>query len=153
MSRILMIMERMIVLVAEGLLIFLIVSFLFIIIILFIVFRKSIVKTYKERKRLKLRDKEQLKDGIQKSEYIKLGGILQYIQTRGRKTNNPVLLFLHGGPGGPISYVSCLWQEELEKNYTIVHWDQRGCGRTYYKNKKEKPTIVLNPVFRNKFSN
>ena len=73
-------------------------------------------------------------NGIQESEYIQIGGTKQYILTRGEDTNNPIILFLHGGPGAQMSSYSYYWQTELEEKYTIVQWDQRGCGRTYFKN-------------------
>jgi pimeloyl-ACP methyl ester carboxylesterase len=72
--------------------------------------------------------------GIQESTYVELGGIKQYIQIRGEDINNPVIIFLHGGPGSPMAYVSYHYQTELESEYTIVNWDQRGSGRTYYAN-------------------
>lgn len=72
--------------------------------------------------------------GISESTYVKLGGISQFINIRGQNANNPVILFLHGGPGGAVSFIGYYWQGLLEKDYTIVHWDQRGCGRTYYEN-------------------
>lgn len=82
--------------------------------------------------------------GIQKSEYITIGGIEQYIQIRGQDTSNPVILMLHGGPGSNMAYYSYGWQADLEKEYTIVQWDQRGCGNTYYRNRNaEKPTLDL----------
>ncbi|MDC7226021.1 MAG: alpha/beta hydrolase [Spirochaetales bacterium] len=72
--------------------------------------------------------------GIQEDLYIELGGIEQYLQIRGEDINNPVILFLHGGPGFPLSYLSYYYQPYLESDYTFVCWDQRGSGRTYYKN-------------------
>ena len=82
--------------------------------------------------------------GVQKSEYITIGGIEQYIQIRGQDISNPVILMLHGGPGSNMAYYSYGWQADLEKAYTIVQWDQRGCGNTYYRNKHaEKPTLDL----------
>ncbi len=96
------------------------------------------------RKKMSLKSKINSKNGIQQSEYIPLGNIQQFIRTRGWNKDNPVILFLHGGPALPMSEMACFWQLELEKEYTIVHWDQRGCGKTYFKNKKaEKPTIEL----------
>lgn len=70
--------------------------------------------------------------GIEECRYVTLGGIRQYIQIRGQDTSNPIILFLHGGPGNPTSCLSYHYQEDLEKDYTLVNWDQRGCGRTFY---------------------
>lgn len=82
--------------------------------------------------------------GIQKTEYITIGAIEQYIQIRGQDISNPLIIVLHGGPGNNMAYYSYLWQADLEKDYTIVHWDQRGCGNTYYRNKKaERPCVDL----------
>ncbi len=62
---------------------------------------------------------------------VKIGGIDQYIMIRGRDRNNPILLFLHGGPGyAQISYAR-KYQEELEESYVVVNWDQRGSGMSY----------------------
>ncbi len=72
--------------------------------------------------------------GIQEGTYIKIGGIEQYLQIRGEDKNNPVILWLHGGPGFPLTYLNYYYQTDLEKDYTIVCWEQRGCGRTYYRN-------------------
>lgn len=62
---------------------------------------------------------------------VKIGGIDQYIMVRGRDVNNPVLLFLHGGPGyAQISYAR-KYQRELEDSFIVVNWDQRGSGMSY----------------------
>ncbi|MGY3779191.1 alpha/beta fold hydrolase [Isobaculum melis] len=82
--------------------------------------------------------------GIQKSEYVVIGGIKQYIQIRGKDISNPVIIMLHGGPGNNLSSYSYKWQKDIEQDYTIVQWDQRGSGNTYYCNKKaEKPNLKL----------
>ena len=67
---------------------------------------------------------------IRESGYIKIGGIDQWVQIRGDSIANPVLLFLHGGPGGSAMVLGTGWRE-WEKDFTIVHWDQRGAGRTF----------------------
>ena len=76
-------------------------------------------------------------NGIEESLYLEIGGVKQYIQIRGENKNNPFILVLHGGPGSPISYYSYYCQTDLEDDFTIVQWDQRGCGRTYYANKEQ----------------
>ena len=73
--------------------------------------------------------------GIQENKYITINGIEQYLQIRGEDRNNPIILWLHGGPGFPLTYLTYYYQTALEKDYTIVCWEQRGCGRTFYRNK------------------
>ncbi len=64
-------------------------------------------------------------------EKVEIGGIDQYIMIRGRNINNPILLFLHGGPGySQISYAR-KYQEELEDGFIVVNWDQRGSGKSF----------------------
>lgn len=57
----------------------------------------------------------------------------QMLMINGADVKNPLLLFLHGGPGTPqIGYVRH-YQKELEQRFTVVHWDQRGSGLSYSK--------------------
>jgi pimeloyl-ACP methyl ester carboxylesterase len=68
-------------------------------------------------------------NGIDEGMYVKIGGIEQWVQIRGQDRNNPVLLCLHGGPGGtwiPLTERFIPW----EKQFTVVQWDQRGAGKT-----------------------
>ena len=82
--------------------------------------------------------------GVQKAGFVKIGGIEQYVQVRGQNASNPVVVVLHGGPGSPMASWSYVWQGELERTYTIVHWDQRGCGNTYYRDPNAaRPTLEL----------
>lgn len=70
--------------------------------------------------------------GINESIWVNLGGITQAVQIRGQDNSNPVVIFLHGGPGMPVSILSYAFQPPLEDAYTFIQWDQRGSGRTYY---------------------
>ena len=65
-------------------------------------------------------------------EKVPLGGLEQWILIRGRDRGNPVVLFLHGGPGMPAMYLAHRFQRPLENDFTMVHWDQRGAGKSYH---------------------
>lgn len=70
-------------------------------------------------------------NGIASLETVTLGGKQQWVLIRGQDTSNPVLVFLHGGPGSPaISYGRFAFKP-LERHFTVVTWDQLGCGKSY----------------------
>ncbi|WP_165787051.1 alpha/beta fold hydrolase [Pseudohalioglobus lutimaris] len=59
-----------------------------------------------------------------------IGGIHQGIVIRGNKVGNPVLLYVHGGPGRPVYpalHNDAQWQK-IESLFTVAYWDQRGTG-------------------------
>lgn len=64
-----------------------------------------------------------------------IGGLEQWIMIKeDHSKTKPVLLFLHGGPGSAqISYIDS-FHEELDQDFIVVHWDQRGAGLSYQKN-------------------
>jgi pimeloyl-ACP methyl ester carboxylesterase len=68
--------------------------------------------------------------------YVPIGGIDQWIQFADGAPDRPVLLYLHGGPGGTSVPVSAAWKA-WEAHFTVVHWDQRGAGRTFARNGEE----------------
>ncbi len=64
-------------------------------------------------------------------EPVKLGGHDQWIMVRGQSTENPVLLYLSGGPGqSDLPFVRILFAN-LEPDFVVVGWDQRGTGKSY----------------------
>jgi pimeloyl-ACP methyl ester carboxylesterase len=67
-------------------------------------------------------------DAIAALERIPLGGQEQTVLIRGRDRTNPVLLYVHGGPGFAQLPVAPLYGEALERHFVVVHWDQRGAG-------------------------
>lgn len=77
--------------------------------------------------------------GVNESIYVDIGGQEQYMLIRGKDVSNPVILYLHGGPAGPDSAISDTFTNPLIDDYTVVCWDQRGCGRTYYRNMDSDP--------------
>ena len=58
---------------------------------------------------------------------------------RGEDISNPVVVWLHGGPSGSDAFANYAFQKYLADDYTVVNWDQRGCGRTYFRNSSIDP--------------
>lgn len=82
--------------------------------------------------------------GIEETRAVRIGGIDQWISVRGTDRRNPVLLFLHGGPGFVAMPTSWYFQRGWEEYFTVVQWDQRGAGKTYAANDPAKiaPTMT-----------
>lgn len=67
-------------------------------------------------------------------EYVQIGGIDQWVVIEGADCSNPVLLFVHGGPGNPLSPFLDQLYGNWNDSYTLATWDQRLSGRTYGRN-------------------
>ena len=61
---------------------------------------------------------------------VTLGGLPQKIHVKGDETK-PVLLFLHGGPGVCNRHTVMTVHADLQKEFLVVAWDQRGSGGSY----------------------
>ena len=79
------------------------------------------------------------RNGVNEQIYVQLDGSEGFINVFGSSESNPVIISLHGGPGSPSAFVDYDWQEYLADNYTIVSWDETGCGRSYYRNSNINP--------------
>ena len=79
--------------------------------------------------------------GICLYETPEINGIRQYIQIRGADKNAPLMLFLHGGPGGSMAGLCHVMQPEWEHHFTLVNWDQRNACKTYLANKSNAAAI------------
>ena len=71
-------------------------------------------------------------NGIASLETVELGRSEQWITIRGDNINNPVLLFLAGGPGGSELVMTRRYLSELEQHFVVVNWDQPGTGKSYH---------------------
>ena len=64
-----------------------------------------------------------------------LKGYQQKVLIEGKYKTNPIVLFLHGGPGFPLPF--CVGSRGMHPEYTdafiMVYWDQYGCGINNYK--------------------
>jgi pimeloyl-ACP methyl ester carboxylesterase len=84
-------------------------------------------------------------NGINERLFVTIGGVEQWISIRGRNRDNPVLLVLHGGPGvttSPLAVDFLDW----ESDFTVVHWDQRGAGKTYGRSGPLDPTFSIDQM-------
>ena len=72
---------------------------------------------------------------------VKIGGIKHAVHIRTEDTNLPVLLFLHGGPGVPTRH-SLQRRPALADHFTVVHYDQRGVGGSYWGARTRDMTIA-----------
>ena len=70
---------------------------------------------------------------IEEGYFASINGVEQWITIRGRDLRNPILLFLHGGPGAAQSGTAPLFAP-WEETFTVVQWDQPMSGATYAKN-------------------
>ena len=81
---------------------------------------------------------------INEEMFVRIGGIDQWITIKGDDRKNPVVLFLHGGPGDAWSPFADSMFGGWERDFTLVQWDQRGAGRTYTKNGPSiEPTLTI----------
>lgn len=71
--------------------------------------------------------------GISEVREVIIGGITQYIAIEGEKLENPLCLFIHGGPGlaVPFGISARTHYSNLTSHCTAVYWDQRGAGKTF----------------------
>jgi pimeloyl-ACP methyl ester carboxylesterase len=72
--------------------------------------------------------------GIDEQVKLHINGTDQWISVRGKNRRNPILLFLHGGPASPAMPEAYAFQTPWEDYFTVVHWEQRGSGKTYRAN-------------------
>lgn len=63
--------------------------------------------------------------------FVKIGGVQQGMIIRSSNTNNPVLLYVHGGPAFPNYFLIEKFKPELENYFTVCYWEQRGGGLSY----------------------
>jgi len=82
--------------------------------------------------------------GVDSLEAVEIGGIRQWIEVRGQNVDNPILLFIHGGPGIAFIPLAGSFDGPWEQHFTVVQWDQRGAGKTYASNDKELQRRTMN---------
>lgn len=69
-------------------------------------------------------------DPVAVLEPVRIGGMTQWLLIRGQDRSAPVLLWLHGGPGAAQMPLAHATTRALERDFVVVHWDQRGAGKS-----------------------
>jgi|SRR6056297_377124 len=62
---------------------------------------------------------------------LEVNGREEWVSIRGNDSNNPIILFLAGGPGGTQLGAVRRNLGELEKDFVVVNWEQPGSGKSY----------------------
>ncbi len=63
---------------------------------------------------------------------VPINGVKQGMVIRGKDASNPILLWVHGGPGMPDYVLTQKYPPGLEDLFTVVWWDQRGAALSYH---------------------
>jgi pimeloyl-ACP methyl ester carboxylesterase len=84
-------------------------------------------------------------NGVERLEKVRIGGIEQWVSIRGADRRNPVVLYIHGGPGYVSIPMSWWFSRGLEEYFTVVQWDQRAAGKTYLLTDPAKIAPTLTP--------
>jgi len=77
---------------------------------------------------------EPVAGSIAETNYLRLGGLDQWVMIRGQSVTNPPLILLHGGPGFGETRLFRHFNAPLEEGFTVVYWDQRGSGKSFDRN-------------------
>ena len=81
--------------------------------------------------------------GLQDSYKTRIGGIDQWISVRGQDRDNPMILFIHGGPAAPVTPTMWQFQRPIEEYFTVANYDQRGAGKTYGETDPDKVAATI----------
>ena len=80
--------------------------------------------------------------GIHEKTFIEINGLKQGMFIKGNDRNNPIILFLHGGPGMPTYGLTEKYPTYLEQDFIVCWWEQRGTGLSYSKSIKPEQLCV-----------
>jgi proline iminopeptidase len=68
---------------------------------------------------------------VQIKTHLDVGDARLYMNIRGHDDGAPLLIWLHGGPGGAERPLFRMYNAPLERQFIVVYLDQRGTGRSF----------------------
>jgi proline iminopeptidase len=100
--------------------------------VVLVLFAAALIKTFGAISTPAFRDSNgrPLANSIAIAEQWRINGIDESVIVRGRDLSNPILIWLHGGPGSSETPVLRVMNGVLEDDFTVVYWDQRLAGQT-----------------------
>jgi len=80
---------------------------------------------------------------ISNLEKLSINNSTQWVLVRGRNKDNPMLIHVQAGPGFPMIPEANDMEKnlDLEKDFLVAYWDQRGCGLSY---SEDLPSQTIN---------
>lgn len=82
----------------------------------------------------------ELANSISEKLFLEINGSKQGLFIKGKNTDNPIILYLHGGM--PIYFLTEKYPTHLEDNFVLVWWDQRNCGISYHSGPSQNAAII-----------
>ncbi len=76
-------------------------------------------------------DGEILEGSVAEKIFVKINGRENGMIIRGKSEDNPVLLFISGGPGVPQYWLNEYYDNKIEDYFTVCWWDYYGEGLSY----------------------
>ena len=126
-----------------------------VILLSFIVSSKNTIKPYLDEQG------NILKGSVSEKIFIDVNGKKNGMIIRGKSENNPVLLFISGGPGVPQYWLNEYYDSALEDYFTVCLWDYYGEGLSYDSDiekseitleRLEKDAVTVTEYLKKRFS-
>jgi pimeloyl-ACP methyl ester carboxylesterase len=80
--------------------------------------------------------------GLAVLEQVPVNATRQWVLIRSEDVANPVVLFVHGGPGTSQLTLMRKNTQPLEKYFTVVNWDQRRAGKSFAAGRDDAPLTM-----------
>lgn len=110
--------------------------------LIFLCFTVLLIMSPGNIKQFKDQNGKVVKNSMAEKRFIDINGYKMGMVIKSKDISNPVLLFVHGGPGMPEYFLTEDYPTRLEDYFTVVWWDQRGAGLSYSSNIDESTITV-----------